>query len=157
MFLQRDFDQVARMAVPTVFTEYGRQFEGESALQRRIAAAEEWRIVIVGVRLAAAGRSGNRGEATTARPPTADSVLRPTSPPARAGFTVSFAALLSEQRARDLASSISVDGQNARVLTGTNSGTTVYRVVLGPYPSRDDAERAGKAAGKAYWIYEDNP
>jgi len=64
MFLQRDFDQVARMAVPTVFGDYGRQFEGEAALQKRIAAAEEWRIVIVGVRLAAAGRSGNRGEAT---------------------------------------------------------------------------------------------
>jgi len=64
MFLQRDFDQVARMAVPTVFGDYGRQFEGEAALHKRIAAAEEWRIVIVGVRLAAAGRSGNRGEAT---------------------------------------------------------------------------------------------
>jgi len=63
-FLQRDFDQVARMAVPTVFGDYGRQFEGEAALQKRIVAAEEWRIVIVGVRLAAAGRSGNRGEAT---------------------------------------------------------------------------------------------
>jgi type IV secretion system protein VirB8 len=64
MFLQRDFDQVARMAVPAVFSDYGRQFEGDGALQKRIAAAEEWRIVIVGVRLAAAGRSGNRGEAT---------------------------------------------------------------------------------------------
>jgi len=64
MFLQRDFDQVARMAVPTVFGDYGRQFEGEAALHKRIAAAEEWRVVIVGVRLAAAGRSGNRGEAT---------------------------------------------------------------------------------------------
>ena len=64
MFLQRDFDQVARMAVPAVFNEYGRQFEGEAALQKRVAAAEEWRIVVVGVRLSATGRSGNRGEAT---------------------------------------------------------------------------------------------
>lgn len=64
MFLQRDFDQVARTAVPAVFGEYGRLFDGDAALQKRIAAAEEWRIVIVGVRLAAAGRSGNRGEAT---------------------------------------------------------------------------------------------
>lgn len=64
MFLQRDFDQVARMAVPAVFNEYGRQFEGEAALQKRIAAAEEWRIVIIGVRLSATGRAGNRGEAT---------------------------------------------------------------------------------------------
>ena len=64
MFLQRDFDQVARMAVPAVFDNYNRQFEGDAAPQKRIAATEEWRIVVVGVRLAATGRSGNRGEAT---------------------------------------------------------------------------------------------
>jgi type IV secretion system protein VirB8 len=64
MFLQRDFDQVARMAVPAVFAEYGRQFEGEAALQKKLGAAEDWRIEIVGVRLAPSGRSGNRGEAT---------------------------------------------------------------------------------------------
>jgi type IV secretion system protein VirB8 len=64
MFLQRDFDQVSRMAVPAVFAEYSRQFDGEGALQKRIAAAEDWRIVIVNVRLAATGRRGNRGEAT---------------------------------------------------------------------------------------------
>ena len=55
MFLQRDFDQVARMAVPAVFADYSRQFEGEAALQKRIAGAEDWRIDIVGVRLAAIG------------------------------------------------------------------------------------------------------
>ena len=64
MFLQKDFDQVARMAVPAVFNDYGRQFEGDGALQKKIAAAEEWRIVIVGVQLSASGRRGNRGEAT---------------------------------------------------------------------------------------------
>ncbi|MDP3082665.1 MAG: type IV secretion system protein [Rubrivivax sp.] len=64
MFLQRDFDQVARMAVPAVFADYNRQFEGDAALQKKIGAAEEWRINIVGVRLAASGRAGNRGEAT---------------------------------------------------------------------------------------------
>ena len=50
MFLQRDFDQVARMAVPAVFSEYNRQFEGDGALQKKLGAAEEWRIHIVGVR-----------------------------------------------------------------------------------------------------------
>jgi type IV secretion system protein VirB8 len=64
MFLQRDFDQVARMAVRAVFADYNRQFEGPDALQKRLGAAEEWRIVIVSVRLSAAGRPGNRGEAT---------------------------------------------------------------------------------------------
>jgi len=64
MFLQRDFDQVARMAVPDVFADYSRQFDGDAALQKRIVATEDWRIFIVGVRLAATGRRGNRGEAT---------------------------------------------------------------------------------------------
>lgn len=75
MFLQRDFDQVARMAVPGVFTDYNRQFEGDAALQKRLAASEDWRIVIVSVRLAASGRSGklgNGGEATV----TYDKVVR---------------------------------------------------------------------------------
>lgn len=64
MFLQRDFDQVARMAVPAVFNEYSRLFDGDAALQKKIGASEDWRIQIVGVRLSASGRSGNRGEAT---------------------------------------------------------------------------------------------
>ncbi|MBC7376408.1 MAG: type IV secretion system protein [Burkholderiaceae bacterium] len=64
MFLQRDFDQVARMAVPLVFNDYNRQFEGDGALQKKLGAGEDWRINIVAVRLAASGRSGNRGEAT---------------------------------------------------------------------------------------------
>ena len=72
MFLQRDFDQVARMAVPAIFADYGRLFEGEAALHKRLGAAEDWRIQIVGVRLMASGRSGNRGEATV----TYDKVVR---------------------------------------------------------------------------------
>jgi type IV secretion system protein VirB8 len=72
MFLQRDFDQVARMAVPAVFADYNRQFEGDGALQKKIGAAEDWRINVVGVRLAASGRSGNRGDATV----TYDKVVR---------------------------------------------------------------------------------
>lgn len=72
MFLQRDFDQVSRMAVPAVFSDYSRLFDGEAALHKRIAATEDWRINIVGVRLSATGRSGNRGEATV----TYDKVVR---------------------------------------------------------------------------------
>lgn len=71
-FLQRDFDQVARMAVPAVFADYNRQFEGPDALQKRLAGAEDWRINVVGVRLAAAGRKGNAGEATV----TYDKIVR---------------------------------------------------------------------------------
>lgn len=72
MFLQRDFDQVARMAVPSVFADYNRQFEGDIALQKKIGAAEDWRINVIGVRLTASGRSGNRGEAAV----TYDKVVR---------------------------------------------------------------------------------
>jgi type IV secretion system protein VirB8 len=74
MFLQRDFDQVARMAVPAVFSEYSRQFEGDNAMQKKLGTTEERRIQIVNVRLSAAGRSGNRGEATV----TYDKVVRHT-------------------------------------------------------------------------------
>jgi type IV secretion system protein VirB8 len=72
MFLQRDFDQVARMAVPAVFADYNRQFEGDAALQKKLGAAEDWRINVIGVRLAASGRAGNKGEATV----TYDKVVR---------------------------------------------------------------------------------
>jgi len=63
-FLQRDFDQVSRMAIPTVFADYNRQFAGQEALQKKLAAAEEWRINVVGVRLAPSGRRGNGGIAS---------------------------------------------------------------------------------------------
>jgi type IV secretion system protein VirB8 len=63
-FLQRDFDQVARMAVPAVFADYNRQFEGEAALQKKLAGNEEWRINVVGVRLSPSGRRANSGVAT---------------------------------------------------------------------------------------------
>ena len=63
-FLQRDFDQVARMAVPVVFTDYNRHFEGDGALQKKLAGAEQWRINVVGVRLSASARRGNAGVAS---------------------------------------------------------------------------------------------
>jgi type IV secretion system protein VirB8 len=63
-WLQRDFDQVARMAVPTVFADYGRQFEGEAPIQKKLAGNEEWRINVIGVRLSPLGRRGNKGDAT---------------------------------------------------------------------------------------------
>jgi type IV secretion system protein VirB8 len=52
------------MAVPAVFNDYNRQFDGDGALQKKLGASEDWRINVIGVRLAASGRSGNRGEAT---------------------------------------------------------------------------------------------
>jgi type IV secretion system protein VirB8 len=72
LFLQRDYDQVARMAVPAVFADYSRQFDGDGALQKRVGASEQWRINIIGVRLSAGGRRGERAEATV----TYDKVVR---------------------------------------------------------------------------------
>ncbi len=72
MFLQRDFDQVARMAAQPVFGDYARLFDGDAALQKKLGAGEDWRIRIVGVRLSPTGRRGNRGDATV----TYDKVVR---------------------------------------------------------------------------------
>ena len=73
MFLQRDFDQVARMAVPAVFADYNRQFEGDGALQKKIGAsrglAHQHRRRAPGRRPGAAATSG---EATV----TYDKVVR---------------------------------------------------------------------------------
>jgi type IV secretion system protein VirB8 len=63
-WLQRDFEQVARMAVPAVFADYNRQFEGDAAIQKKLASTEEWRINVVSVRLSPTGRRGNRGDGT---------------------------------------------------------------------------------------------
>ena len=75
----------------------------------------------------------------------------------RGTFTLSFAALLSEDRAKTLAASITVDGHPARVVPGISDGTPVFRVVYGPYDTKDDAERAGKRTGLPYWVYEGAP
>jgi cell division septation protein DedD len=77
--------------------------------------------------------------------------------PASAGFTVSFAALLSEEKARDLAATIMVNGTPAHVVATTTAGSSIFRVVMGPYPTRDEADKIGKASRREYWIYEGSP
>ncbi len=76
---------------------------------------------------------------------------------ARIGFTVSFTVQLDQGRARDLASKINVNGQAARVVTNMNNGMAVYRVVLGPYTTRDEAERIGRSSGQPYYVYAGTP
>jgi hypothetical protein len=74
------------------------------------------------------------------------------------GFTVQFAAVRSGDAARDAASEIKSSGSSkARVITTERAGVTIYRVVMGPFPTREDAERAARATGKPYWIYEGAP
>jgi cell division septation protein DedD len=101
-----------------------------------------------------------------------DSATRPTTPPATpaatptpsdtvarrpSGFTVSFAALLVAEKARDLAMRIRVGGENARVVAVTRDGSIVYRVVLGPYATREAADRVGRESKQPFWIYEGGP
>jgi len=89
-------------------------------------------------------------------PPVAvDTPSRP--PPPRDLWTVSFAAVLSEDRARDLARQVRVDEQQARVVVNVTEGVRVHRVVLGPFGSRAEAERVGRASGRSYWVFEGPP
>jgi len=81
----------------------------------------------------------------------------PAQPPRARGWVVSFAAFVSEAPARQRAAIISVEGQKARVVTGETNGTTIYRVVLGPYPTKADAERIGRESRQSFWVYEGNP
>jgi type IV secretion system protein VirB8 len=99
MFLQRDYEQVSRMAVPSVFADYGRQFEGDGALQKKLGGTEEHRIQIVGVRLSAAGRTGNRGEASV----TYDKVVHLTERALRDVTTRHVASVVFEYQPRVLA------------------------------------------------------
>jgi cell division septation protein DedD len=73
------------------------------------------------------------------------------------GWVVSFAAFVSEPPARERAATIAVEGQKARVVSGETNGTPIYRVILGPYPTKADAERVGRASRVSFWVYEGNP
>ena len=77
--------------------------------------------------------------------------------PVHSTFTLSFAALLSADRARTLAASITVDGHPARVVPGVSGGSAIFRVVYGPFDTKEDADRAGKRTGLPYWVYEGAP
>lgn len=95
-----------------------------------------------------------------AQPPTTSAASPPTTavPPATtSGFTVSFAALLSEDKAQQLASTIRVEGNTAHVVTTNTAGSPIYRVVLGPFSTREEAVRVGRTSKREYWIYEGSP
>ncbi|MEO5580794.1 MAG: SPOR domain-containing protein [Gemmatimonadaceae bacterium] len=83
-------------------------------------------------------------------------IVPPTSypQPSRQGYLLSFASLLTEERARQVAAGIEVNGIRPHVLSAPSGSTTLYRVVLGPYPSREEAERVGRESGRQHWIFE---
>jgi cell division protein FtsN len=65
--------------------------------------------------------------------------------------------LLDSAKAQEQAVKIVVDGTAAHVVTGVTAGTAVYRIVLGPYTTREQAERVGRASGQTYYIYAGSP
>jgi hypothetical protein len=78
-------------------------------------------------------------------------------PPPTTVWSVQLAAVLSEDRAREIARAIRVDGAQPRVVIGTVDGTRVYRVVMGPFSSRTEADRVGRQSGRDYWVFEGGP
>ncbi len=73
---------------------------------------------------------------------------------APSGYLLSFAAVLTPQKAAEVASSITIDGAHPRVAAAQSGSTMIYRVVLGPYPTREEAERVGRDSRRQYWVYE---
>lgn len=72
-------------------------------------------------------------------------------------FSISFAALLDERQARALASRIRIEGHSARLTFSERDGTTIYRVVMGPFSTRAEAERIARMSGRDYWVFEGTP
>lgn len=97
-----------------------------------------------------------RPDTQAARPPavSVDSSPRPAAP---SQWSVQLAAVLSEERAREIARSVRVTGAQPRVVTSSVDGSRVYRVVLGPYATKLEADRVGKLSGRAYWVFEGVP
>jgi hypothetical protein len=116
------------------------------------AASLDQPVEFVGVSDSAVQDSLALADSTVPAPQPVDS-----APRRAAGWTVSFAALLAPEKARELASQIRVGNETARVITATRDGATIYRVVLGPYASRDEAERVGRESKNSYWVYEGGP
>lgn len=102
----------------------------------------------------AAARAPAPADSTKAAPQPRDTAVAAPKPTPR-GFVVQFAALLSESAARARAAQIRSGGLSARVEPSQRDGVTIYRVILGPYPTRDDADRAGRASGQSYWVYQE--
>ena len=83
-------------------------------------------------------------------------VLPPPAPAPRSpgGYVVSFAAVLNQQKAQEMAAGIEVGGARAHVMPTQSGGTPIYRVVLGPYATKDEADRIGRDSKRQYWVFE---
>ncbi len=72
-------------------------------------------------------------------------------------FTIQFAALRTDSSARVAMRAIHVTGATPRVVPNSHDGVVTYRVVIGPFPTREEAERIARTAGMSYWIYAGPP
>ena len=79
------------------------------------------------------------------------------SAPKQSGFTVQFAALRAQDAANDVLKDLHVRGATPRLVATTRDGVTIDRVVIGPFPTREDAESVARTSGKSYWVYEGAP
>ncbi|AHG90484.1 Sporulation domain-containing protein [Gemmatirosa kalamazoonensis] len=101
---------------------------------------------------------------TTAHAPDTTHAPRPIVPQAEAaettakGFTVQFAAARTESEAKATLRRLKLPRDiAARIIPSTRRGRLVYRVVVGPFATRAQAERIGRATGHDYWLYEGAP
>lgn len=101
-----------------------------------------------------------------ARPPASSPIVGPpaeapasaAAPRRDVSWNVAFASLQSELRAQTLSASITIDGKPTRVIASAGrDGVNVYRIVGGPFPTKDAADKAGKKTGLPYWVYEGTP
>ena len=121
-------------------------FPGDSAPSDSVASSTPSNI---GGTPTPAGVDTTRGAPPATTPPGAN--------PRSTGFTVSFAALLSDEKAQALASTIRVNGISAHVFATTTAGSPIFRVVMGPFATREEANKVGRASKREYWIYEGSP
>ncbi|UCG86425.1 MAG: SPOR domain-containing protein [Gemmatimonadota bacterium] len=80
----------------------------------------------------------------------------PTTEPASVEIYVQVSSSGNPAWAEDLASELQAAGLNAKVLRPDDDEER-YRVVLGPFASREEAEASGRRLGRAFWIFTREP
>jgi hypothetical protein len=76
----------------------------------------------------------------------------PTAQTSSAVLYVQVSVSQNESWAQDLSENLKRSGMNASVLPPTTPEEG-YRVVLGPYPTREAADDAGRKLGKPFWVF----
>jgi hypothetical protein len=72
-------------------------------------------------------------------------------------FTVQFAAVRSAESAQAVVQNLTLNSIHPRIDSSAVAGVMIYRVIVGPFATRAEAEQVGRAAAKPYWIYEGRP